>query len=110
MNSPAILNLGILNTFILNASDPISDFLRGKFVPEISIGYPQPIVQNTVYALPARRVLLFSDASAPTFVMANDFAFATSVPVVLTNGQAEIAAAFIKCTSASPGNIVVKAV
>jgi hypothetical protein len=106
----AVLNVGVLNDFILNVVTSSIVTPEGKVVPEISIGYPQPILQNVVYALPARRVLLFSDAASPTFVMANDFAFATSIPVVLTNGQAEIAAAFIKCTSASPGNIVVKAV
>ena len=75
----------------------------------LSIGYPIPIVQNTIYALPARRVLLMSDAAGPTFFQSNTLAFTASVAVVLTNGQAELAGGFIRCTSATPGNITLKA-
>lgn len=75
----------------------------------LSIGYPIPIVQNTIYALPARRVLLFSDAAAPTFFQSNTVAFTVSVAVALANGQAELAGGFIRCTSAAPGNITLKA-
>lgn len=77
--------------------------------PLLSIGYPIPIVQNTIYALPARRVLLFSDAAGPTFFQSTDVAFTVSVAVVLTNGQAELAGGFLRCTSAAPGNITLKA-
>ena len=74
----------------------------------LSIGYPQVIVQNTIYALPARRVVMFSQDAAPTFFQSNDPAFATSVAVALTNGQAELAGGFIRCTSV-PGPLMLKA-
>lgn len=67
------------------------------------------ITQNTVYALPARRVLMFSDAAAPTFFQSTTAAFTVSVAVTLANGQAELAGGFLRCTSASPGNIILKA-
>lgn len=75
----------------------------------LSIGYPIPIIQNAIYALPARRVLMFSDAAAPTFFQSTDVAFTVSVAVALTNGQAELAGGFLRCTSAAPGNIELKA-
>lgn len=68
------------------------------------------ITQNTIFALPARRVLMFSPDAAPTFVQSNDSAFALSVAVVLTNGQAELAGGFLKCTSAAPTTITLRAV
>ena len=76
----------------------------------LSIGYPIPITQNTIYALPARRVLMFSDAAGPpTFFQSNTVAFTVSVAVTLANGQAELAGGFLRVTSASPGNITLKA-
>lgn len=71
----------------------------------LNIGPVTPVVQNQIYALPSRRVLLFSDAAAPTFFQSNTEAFTVSVAVVLTNGQAELAGAFLRCTSTDPGNI-----
>lgn len=75
----------------------------------LSIGYPIPIVQNTIYALPSRRVLLMTDAAGPTFFQSNTVAFTASIAVALTNGQAELAGGFIRCTSAAPGNVTLKA-
>lgn len=74
----------------------------------LSVGYAQPITQNTVFALPAKRVLMMSQDAAPTFFQSNDVAFTTSVAVALTNGQAELAGGFLKCTSAAPGPIFLK--
>ena len=74
----------------------------------LSVEYPQTIVQNQVYALPARRVLLFSQDASPTFFQSNEIAFTTSVAITLTNGQAELAGVFLKCTSATPGPITLK--
>jgi hypothetical protein len=74
----------------------------------LPIGRPTAIVQNTIYALPGRRVLLFSDAAAPTFFQSNTEAFTASIAVVLANGQAELAGGFLRCTSATPGNIILK--
>jgi len=76
----------------------------------LSIGYPIAIVQNTIYALPARRVLMFCDGVAPTFQQSSDVAFTANVAVTLTAGQAELAGGFLRCTSATPGNIILKAV
>jgi hypothetical protein len=76
----------------------------------LSIGYPNPITQNTIYALPARRVLMFCQDAAPTFFQSADVTFAVSVAVTLTNGQAELAGGFIRCTSAAPTFITLKAV
>lgn len=74
----------------------------------LQIGYVIPIIQNTIYALPARKVLMFCDAAAPTFFQSNTEAFTASVAVALTNGSAELAGGFIRCTSAAPGNITLK--
>jgi len=74
----------------------------------LGVGYPIPITQNTIYALPAYKVLLFSDAAAPTFFQSNTPAFTLSVAVVLTNGQAELAGGFLRCTSVTPGSITLK--
>jgi len=74
----------------------------------LRIGYPVPIVQNTVYALPARRVMLFSDATTPTFQQSTTEAFTANASITLTNGQAELCGGFLRCTSATPGNIILK--
>jgi len=74
----------------------------------LSIGYPQAITQNTIYALPSKRVLLFTQDAAPTFFQSTDVSFAVSVAVTLVNGQAELAGGFLRCTSAAPGPILLK--
>lgn len=74
----------------------------------LSIGRPIPIVQNQIYALPGGRCLLFSDASAPTFFQSNTEAFTVSVALTLVDGMSEVAGGFIRCTSASPGNVTLK--
>lgn len=74
----------------------------------LSIGYPIPIIQNEIYALPAKKVLMFCDVAAATFFQSNTLAFTTSVAVTLVNGGAELAGGFIRCTSATPGFITLK--
>lgn len=75
----------------------------------LSIGYPQAIAQNTAYAMPKRRVLLFSDTPAATIIQSTDAAFTASAPLALAaNGQAEVAGDFIKCTSGAI-NVTLKA-
>lgn len=74
----------------------------------LQMGYVIPITQNTIYALPSRRVLMFCDAATPTFFQSNTEAFTASIAVVLANGQAELSGGFIRCTSATPGNIILK--
>ena len=79
-------------------------------IEAIQIGPITPITQNTVYSLPARRVLMFCDVAAPTFFQSNTAVFTSSVAVTLANGQAELAGGFLKCTSATPVNVTLKAV
>lgn len=76
----------------------------------LSIGFVQSIAQNEIVSLPARRVLFSTDAAAPTIQTANDVAFALPVAITLTNGQAELAAAFLRVTSAGPINVRLVAV
>lgn len=69
----------------------------------ISIGPTITLVQNQIYALPASRCLLFTEAAAPTIQQSNDITFAVNKAVTLdTNNQAEVAGGWIRCTS---GNI-----
>ena len=71
----------------------------------LSVGYPQTMTQNQVFALPATRCLLFTETVAATIVQSNDVAMGTTAPVTLpATGMAEVSGGFIKCTS---GNIVV---
>ena len=67
------------------------------------------MVQNQVYALPARRCLFFTDAATPTIQQANDVGFAAPVATTLTNGSAEVGGGFIRVTSAGPINVTLKA-
>lgn len=79
------------------------------FTQLLSIGYVQTLVQNQVYALPACRVLLHTDAATPTIVQSDVAAFTTSTAITLVDGEAEVGGAFIKCTSAGPINVILKA-
>lgn len=68
----------------------------------LPIGRQATIVQNTVYALPARRCLLFCDTGAATFQQSTDLAFTANTALTLASGQAEVGGGFIRCTS---GNV-----
>lgn len=73
--------------------------------PQLQMGYPQVMTQNVVYALPGRRALLMTETVAATFVISNDVSMGTTAPLALSAaGTAEVAGAFIKCTS---GNVTV---
>lgn len=72
--------------------------------PSISMGVLTTLVQNTIYALPPRVVKIYTSATTPTIQQSSDLAFATNTAVTLTDGTAEIAGAFIRCTT---GNIAV---
>lgn len=65
----------------------------------LGIGPVYTLVQNQVYALPARRVLARSTGAIETSQDGTTFA-----SVTLTNNQAELSAIFIRSTVAS--NIV----
>jgi hypothetical protein len=65
----------------------------------LSPGPPTPLVQNQVYALPAVACILFADTAA-TLQLSNTLAFTSNIPVVLTNGAAQVASGFIRATTA----------
>ncbi|MGI0013625.1 MAG: hypothetical protein ACREBU_09320 [Nitrososphaera sp.] len=69
----------------------------------VSLGPPQSIIQNQIYALPVVKCTMFSD-TAGTFQQADDVGFAAPIAVTLTGGQAELAGGFFRCTS---GNVTV---
>jgi len=71
-----------------------------------STGYPHTMVQNQVYALPARRCLLFSE-SGGTIEQSNTVGFSVAKALTLdTNNQAEVAGGFIRQTAAAGGLVV----
>ena len=70
--------------------------------PLLEIGPVNMVVQNTIYALPNRRCLLFCDTAAVTLFQANDLAFTAPVALTLAAGQAEVGGGFLKCTSVGP--------
>lgn len=73
----------------------------------ISVGQPFAMIQNTVYALPSSRSVIFCETTTAIIQMSNLVAFTTSASVTLTNGQASVAGLFIRCTSGTV-NVVVK--
>jgi hypothetical protein len=75
----------------------------------ISAGPAFTMLQNVVYALPASRCLLFCQTAAPVLEMSNELAFTTVVtPLTLTNGQCEVAGAFIRSTAVGGAIITLK--
>jgi hypothetical protein len=73
----------------------------------ISCGPVFSMIQNTVYSLPACHALLFT-TGAPTLQQSTVLAMTAPVSITLTNGQAEVAGGFIRCTSAGPQLITLK--
>lgn len=65
----------------------------------ISPGVVTPITQNTIYALPTKCVVLFTDNTSPTIQQSDDSAFTSNVSVTLSGGQAEVSGVFLRCTS-----------
>lgn len=65
----------------------------------LSIGPPIPLVQNTVYALPAVQCVLFTDATTPTLQASNTLAFTANVALTLTAGSTAVAGGFLKATT-----------
>lgn len=64
----------------------------------IPIGMPVTLVQNQVYALPAVKTTLFTDATTPTIQQSNTAAFTANVAVTLTGGAAAVGAGFLRTT------------
>lgn len=79
-------------------------------IEQLQIGRVTSLVQNTVYALPMRRCILYTAASSPTIKQSNLVGISPSTTLTLgTNGDAEVNAAFIELTSTGPIDIVLKA-
>ena len=76
----------------------------------LTIGPPHAMVQDTIYALPARQILVAVTGSAgPVIECSNDPAFVTLKAITLTNGQALLAYQFIRATTIVDGLISLKA-
>lgn len=56
------------------------------------------LAEDVIYALPAKRCLLFC-ADTATLTVSNETDFNPSKTLTLTDGQVEVAAAFIQCTT-----------
>lgn len=68
-------------------------------VQSIPIGPPTTLLANVIYALPAVRVTLFTDAASPTIALSNTAAFTANSAVTLAGGQASLAGGFIRATA-----------
>lgn len=66
------------------------------YTTALTIGPAHTLIQNTVYALPARSCIVNTTAALEE---SNDFTFAASS--ALTDGQ-YTSAAFVRCTTAAP--------
>ena len=75
----------------------------------LQLGVVESIAQNEVCGLPARRCLFFTDATTPTIQQSTTEAFTANAALTLASGQAEVAGEFIRCTTAGPINVIVKA-
>lgn len=65
----------------------------------LPIGPPTALTQNTVYALPAANVTLFTDATTPTIQQSNTQAFTANVAVTMTGGASVVSGGFIRATT-----------
>lgn len=66
----------------------------------ISIGYPQLLTQNVIYALPGRRCRLFCDTAGAALEQSNTAAFSVDINMSLTDGMEDVAGGFIRSTAA----------
>lgn len=71
----------------------------------LQIGVVTTLVQNTIYALPAVQTRLFCETTTAVIQQSNLVAFTTSSAVTLSDGMANLAGAFVRCTS---GNVNIK--
>jgi hypothetical protein len=75
----------------------------------INVGLITILITDTVYALPQKRVLLFTNTAGATFDVSNDETFATHIgPITLVEGHYELAAGFIRVTSQGGALVVLK--
>ena len=66
----------------------------------LSVGGPHTLTQNTIYALPARRCLLFVDTAGAALEQSNTSVMTADVNITLVDGQKEVAGGFIRSTAA----------
>ena len=62
-------------------------------------GPPTTLLAGVIYALPAVKCTLFTDAAAPTITQSNTVAFTANSAVTLTGGQATVAGGFIRAVA-----------
>jgi hypothetical protein len=74
----------------------------------LSPGGPYTLTQNIVYALPAKRCLIFTDTAGVTLQQSNTVAFTANIAITLVDGQKEVAGGFIRST-AGDCNLTVRA-
>lgn len=65
----------------------------------LPVGPPTTMLANVVYALPAVKVTLTTDATTPTITQSNTQAFTANVAVTLTGGATTLAGGFVKATA-----------
>lgn len=65
----------------------------------LPLGTPVTMLANVVYALPAVKATLFTDATTPTITQSNTQAFTANAAVTLTTGSATVGGGFIKATA-----------
>lgn len=65
----------------------------------LPLGTPTALVQNQIYALPAVKATLFTDATTPTIQSSNTSIFTANVVVTLTGGMATVGGGFLRATS-----------
>jgi len=65
----------------------------------LPLGTPVTLLANVVYALPAVKATLFTDAPAPTITQSGTSAFTANSAVTLTAGQAVVAGGYIRATA-----------
>lgn len=70
-------------------------------ITSLSIGYPQLMTQNQIYALPSSKTIcrITCDDATATFQASNDVGFATSVAPVLSGSGFDSGYAFLRVTN-----------
>lgn len=75
---------------------------------ELSIGVVHALAFNAIYALPARRCLLFCDDAAGVLQQSNTYNFTEDMHLTLVDGQLEISGGFIRNVWKNPVNVILK--
>jgi hypothetical protein len=68
----------------------------------LPLGTPVTLLANVIYALPAVKATLFTDATTPTIQLSNTSAFTANVAVTLTAGAAVVGGGWIRATANTP--------